>query len=236
MTYLNGCFLLHMKRAFLIGVFWKIDPHYLILAGAWTMIGSSLIHRHLWKALSLITIYLFFTLRPLELKGLIFELPFVSHPVLDQSIELGFRIYSFRLAGVDVSLLNVLEGRSCITEEGSILVIVSEVIGLCSVHPFWHVFTIFAWLVSRYVELIRNFLLWTATSELYLVALLPKLLLKKLFWRALVPMLSRELYILLILFVNALELANSMSHTHHLASFWISLIFSSMSLFFFRLH
>jgi hypothetical protein len=53
------------------------------------------------------------------------------------------------------------------------------------------------------VELIRYFLRWTATSELYLAALLPRLVLKKLFSRGFVPMLCRELYILLILLVIA---------------------------------
>lgn len=195
------CFLLYMQRAFLICIFRQIDSHYLVLTRARTRLRCWFIHSHLRKAFRLFLTYFFLIFRPFELECLVLEFPLISHPIFDESVELAFRIVGSRQAGIDIGLFDVFEGRCSISEKRSIFIIISEVVGLGPCHPLRDIFAVLSKWLTGYVELIKYFLRCIATSELYLGSVFPRLVLKKLLFRARVPMLWRELYILLILLI-----------------------------------
>ncbi len=172
-----------------------MDTHNLILPRTRTWLCSWFIHSHLRETLGLFFTDILLIFRPFKLKCLVFQLPFVSCPILDQTIKLAFRMRRPRQPRIDISLLNMLKWWGSIRIQGPILVIIPKVIRLCPAHPIRDIFAVLAEWPRVYVELIRYFFRWIPTSELYLVSLLPRLVLKKLLYRARVPMLCRELYI-----------------------------------------
>ena len=165
---------------------------------------------------------------------MVLELPLVPYPAFKESIKLAFGIAGPRQFGIDIGLFDLFERRCGVGVQRSIFIIISEVVGLCPCHPLWDILAIFSKWSDGYVELIKYFLRWIATSELYLGSLFPRLVLKKLFWRPRVPMLGRELYILLILLII---IANLWGNRHpNQISFLIEEMCSLIWLFFYKLH
>ena len=158
---LDGRFLLDMQRSFLVGVLGQLDAHDLVAPGAG---ARSFVHRHLGGALGLVGLAL--VLGPVELEGVVLQLPTGAGAILDDALELPLGVGWLRHPGIDIGLLHVLKGRLSIGEQRAIPVIIAKMMGLRAGHPFRHILTILPEWIARYVEEMRYLRRCTATSEL----------------------------------------------------------------------
>lgn len=199
MAYFYRSVFLFVKWGFEISVFWHLEATEVVLiaagASAWfiaTQLRTSL-------EFSSLCLLLFSELglrsRPFQLESVILHLPSVSPTRFNYFIKLDFRIADFRLTSINISLLDILERSACVIEHRCLTFVVSEVMSLGSGHPIRDIFTVFTKSMVKYLELMKNFFLYMATSELYLGAVLPRLALNPLLCLAREPTLIRELYI-----------------------------------------
>lgn len=99
-----GGFFLDVQRGFLVGVLGQLDAHDFVASGAG---ARSFVHGHLGGAFGLVGLAL--VLWPVELEGVVLQLPTSAGTILNHTLKRTLRVDWFRHPRINIRLLHVLK-------------------------------------------------------------------------------------------------------------------------------